>query len=167
MRAALIPLLVVLAAPAAAGVPLALAERQVVTLEFDRQPTRVATTDPDLVAVRPSGTRLAVTALKAGRATLEVGFADGATVSYDLAVEGAQRPVARSPAGPNQLEVAVAEERRFRAPGVERLLVEENGVARVAVEGETVSVVGVSPGAASLVVVGAGGAKTVWQIRVH
>jgi hypothetical protein len=167
MRAALIPLLAALAAaPAGAAVPLALAERQVVTLEFDRPPARVATTDPDLVSVKATGTRLSVTALRAGRATLEVAFADGATISYEVQVDGAKRPAARA-TGPNELELGVAEERRFRAPGIERLLVEENGVARVAAEGETVSVVGVAPGAASLVVVGAGGAKTVWHIRVR
>jgi hypothetical protein len=166
LRAALIAVLVAAAAPAASGTPLALAERQVVTLEFDRPVARVATTDPDLVSARTAGARLVLTALKGGRAALEVVFADGATVVYDLAVDGARRPAAR-PAGANELDLAVAEERRFRAPGVERVLVEENGVARVKVDGDVVSVVALSPGQASLVVVQAAGAKTTWQIRVR
>jgi hypothetical protein len=166
MRAALTGLLLAAAAPAAAGTPLALAERQVVTLEFDRPVARVAVTDPDLVAARAAGPRLTVTALKGGRAALEIVFADGASVVYDLAVDGARRPAAR-PAGPNDLDLAIAEERSFRAPGVERVLVEENGVARVSVHGEIVSVVGLSPGRASLVVVSAAGQKTAWQIRVR
>jgi hypothetical protein len=166
MRAALIAVLLLAAPAAGAGTPLALAERQVVVLEFDRPVARVALTDPDLVAARAAGPRLTVTALKGGRAALEVVFADGASIVYDLAVDGARRPAARAP-GPNDLHLAVAEERTFRAPGVERVLVEENGVARVSVRGETVVVVGLAPGEASLVVVGAAGAKTTWQIRVR
>jgi hypothetical protein len=160
-------LLVAAAAPAAAAVPLALAERQVVTLEFDRPVARLATTDPDLLAIQTTGARVRIAALRAGNATLEVAFADGGTVSYEVAVEGARRPAAaRSPA-PNQLELAVAEERRFRAPGVARVLLEENGVARVQVEGETVSVVAITPGEASLVIADGAGARTTWRIRVR
>jgi hypothetical protein len=166
MRAALTALLVAATGPAAAGVPLALAERQIVTLEFDRPVARVAITDPDLVAAKSTGTRLSVSALRAGRGALEVAFADGATVVYDLVVDGARRPAVRA-AGPNDIELAVAGERRFRAPGVARVLVEENGVARVAVQGETVSVVALAPGEASLVVVDGAGARTSWQIRVR
>ncbi len=166
MRAALSALLLALGTPAVAGAPLALAERQVVTLEFDRPVARVAVTDPDLVSARITGARLALTALRAGRATLEVAFADGATVAYDVTVEGARKPVARTP-GPNDIELSVAQERRFRAPGVARVLLEENGVARVSVQGETVSVVAVAPGQASLVVVDGAGTKTSWQVRVR
>lgn len=166
MRAALTAALLAAAAPAAAGAPLALAERQVVTLEFDRPVARVAVTDPDLVSARITGARLALTALRAGRATLEVAFADGVTVGYDVTVEGARKPVTRTP-GPNDIELSVAQERRFRAPGVARVLLEENGVARVSVQGETVSVVALAPGQASLVVVDAAGTKTTWQLRVH
>jgi hypothetical protein len=96
-----------------------------------------------------------------------VGFADGAIVVYDLVVEGARRSAARAPAAPNDIELAVAAEQRFRAPGVARVLVEENGVARVSVQGEMVSVVAIAPGEASLVVVDGAGAKTTWQIRVR
>jgi hypothetical protein len=166
VRGALIALLLAAALPAAAGTPLALAERQVVTLEFDHPVARVAITDPDLVAVRSAGRRVTITALKAGRATLELAFADGATVAYDVAVEGARRSATRA-AAPNEIELSVARERRFRAPGVARVLLEENGVARVTVDGETISVVGLAPGHASLVVVDGAGAKTTWQIRVR
>ncbi len=166
MRAALTALLLGAAAPAAAGAPLALAERQVVTLEFDRPVVRVAVTDPDLLSARTTGARLALTALRAGRATLEVAFGDGATVTYDVTVEGARKPVARALA-PNEIELTVAQERRFRAPGVARVLLEENGVARASVQGEMVSVVALAPGQASLVVVDGAGAKTTWQVRVR
>ncbi len=166
MRAALSAILLAAAAPAAAGAPLALAERQIVTLEFEEPVSRVATTDPDLVTVRSSGARVTLIAMKAGRASLELTFADGATVVYDVAVEGARRQAARA-AGPNDLELSVGQVRRFRSPGVARVLVEENGVARVSVEGENISVVALVPGQASLVVVGAAGAKTSWQIRVR
>jgi len=166
MRAALSAVLLAAAVPAAAGAPLALAERQVVTLEFEQPVARIATTDPDLVTVRSSGGRVTLTAVKAGRATLELTFADGATVAYDVAVEGAHRPAARA-ARPNEIELSVGQERRFRSPGVARVLVEENGVARVSVDGESISVVALAPGQASLVVVDGAGAKTAWQIRVR
>jgi hypothetical protein len=166
VRAALTAVLLAAAAPAAAGAPLALAERQVVMLEFDRPVARVAVTDPDLVSARTTGARLALTALRAGRATLEVAFADGVTVVYDVVVEGAREPVARPP-GPNDIDLSVAQERRFRAPGLARVLVEENGVARVSVQGEMVTVVALAPGQASLVVVDAAGTKTSWQVRVR
>ncbi len=166
LTAALLAAALVVARPAAAGAPLALAERQVVTLEFERAVARVTITDPDLVTVKTAGRRVTITALRAGRATLELAFADGATVAYDLAVEGAHRPAARSAAS-NEIDLSVAQERRFRSPGVARVLVEENGVARVSVDGETISVVALAPGQASLVVVDGAGAKTTWQIRVR
>jgi hypothetical protein len=166
MRAALTVLLLAAAAPAVAAAPLGLAERQVVTLEFDRPVLRLTITDPDLVSARSTGARVALTALKGGRATLEVVFADGAVTAFDVTVAAARRPEARL-AGANELDVAVAQERRFRAPGAARVLLEENGVARMTVEGETVSVVGLRPGLTSLVVVDGAGAKTTWQIRVH
>jgi hypothetical protein len=166
MRAALIAILLAAAEAAAAGTPLALAERQVVTLEFDRPVLRLTITDPDLVSARSTGTRVAITALKGGRATLEVTFPDGAVAAYDVAVAAARRQEARS-AGANEIDLAVAQERRIRAPGAARVLIEENGVARMSVEGETVSVVGLRPGQASLVVVDGAGAKTTWHVRVE
>lgn len=176
MRAALIALAVAAvaarvpagepAASAAAGVPLPLAERQVVALEFDRPVARVAVTDPDLLSVKTRGARVEVGALRGGRASLEVAFEDGATVVYDVAVSRAQRPATTS-AGPATLWVNVGEERRLRSPGVARVLVEENGVARVRIEGELVVVSGLSAGAASLVLVDAAGARTSWAVTVR
>jgi len=166
MRAAVIATLLAAAAPAGAAVPLALAERQVVTLEFQQAVTRVTTTDPDLLQVQVAARKVTVSALRGGRASLELAFPDGATVDYDVTVDAARVPVARA-AGPNEIALGVAEERRFRSPGVARVLVEENGVARVSVTGETVSVTGVAAGLSSLVLVDAAGAKTTWQIRVR
>jgi hypothetical protein len=168
MRAALMVLLLAAAGPAAAGAPLSISERQVVTLEFDRPVLRLAITDPDLVTAKVTGAHVAITALRAGRATLEVSFADGATAAYDVTVEGVRRAAvtAAAPAA-NELELFLAEERRFRFPGVARALVEENGVARVSVQGETVSVVALAKGQASLVLVDGAGAKTAWLIRVR
>jgi hypothetical protein len=167
MRAALMAVLVAAAAPAAAGAPLALGERQVLTLEFQQGVTRVATTDPDLLRVEVAGARVSIAALRGGRASLEITFADGATLAYDVTVEGARRPAGRAVAAANEISVAVGEERRFRAPGAARVLVEETGVARVAVDGEVISVTGVSPGNGSLVVVDGAGARTSWLVRVR
>ena len=169
MRAAVMAVLLGAAAPAAAATPLALAERQVLSLEFQQAVTRVSTTDPDLLRIQVSGPRVSVAALRGGRASLEIAFADGATVSYDVAVEAARRPAAVPPRSPaaNEVALAVGEERRLRAPGVARVLVEENGVARVAVQGDLVSIVGAAAGESSLVVVDGAGAKTTWQIRVR
>jgi hypothetical protein len=166
MRAALIATLLAAAAPAGAAVPLALAERQVVTLEFQQAVTRVTTTDPDLVQVQVATRKVTVAALRGGRASLELAFSDGATVAFDVTVDAARQPIARA-AAPNELAMGVAEERRLRAPGVARVLVEENGVARVSVTGETVTVTGLAAGLSSLVLVDGAGAKTTWQIRVR
>jgi hypothetical protein len=170
MRPALIAAVLVAlgAAPAArAGTPLAIAERQVVTLEFDRKVARIAVTDPDLLALQAQGTRVKVGASRAGRAALEIAFEDGATVVYDVAVEAARRPTAAAPEAPGQIALQIGEERRLRAPGVARVLLEENGVARVRVDGESLTVVGVSQGATSLVLVDRAGARTTWAIRVR
>ncbi len=158
---------VAVAAAARAGTPLALAERQVVTLEFDRKVARVAVTDPDLLALQAQGSRVKVGASRAGRAALEIAFEDGATVVYEVTVEAARRPAAAAAEAPGQIALQVGEERRLRAPGVARVLLEENGVARVRVDGESVSLVGVSPGATSLVLVDGAGARTTWAIRVR
>ncbi len=171
MRAALIGVALAVAIPVRAGppaaVPLALAERQVVTLEFDRPVARVAVTDPDLLSVRARGSRVEVGALRGGRASLEIAFEDGATAVYEVAVAAARRPAATAGAIPGTISLGVGEERRLRAPGVARVLVEENGVARVTVEGETVRLVAVSPGATSLVLVDGAGARTTWAVSVR
>jgi hypothetical protein len=170
MRLAMTLALLGAAAPALAGAPLALGERQVVSLEFQQPVARISTTDPDLLQVHVAGTKVSVIAARGGRASLEIAFADGATVTYDVTVEGVRRPAARTPAaapGPNELALAVGEEGRFRSPGLSRVLLEENGVARVTVQGETVSVIALARGDASLVVVDGAGAKRAWQIRVR
>ncbi|HEX9049001.1 MAG TPA: pilus assembly protein N-terminal domain-containing protein [Anaeromyxobacter sp.] len=168
MRAALIGVALLAAAPARAAAPaavkLTLAERQVVTLEFDRPVARVAVTDPDLLDVRARGSRVEVSGRRGGRASLEIAFEDGATVVYEVAVAPAAR---RAGAGEGAISLAVGEERRFRAPGVARVLVEENGVARVRVEGETVTVSGIAPGTTSVVLVDASGARTTRAIAVR
>ncbi|HEX9241198.1 MAG TPA: pilus assembly protein N-terminal domain-containing protein [Anaeromyxobacter sp.] len=167
MHAALIAL-VLAAAPAKAGAPLALAERQVVTLEFARPVVRVATTDPDLLAVQVTGAKVRVEASRAGRCTLDLTFGDGATVSYEVVVDPVRRTAtAVAPLGPNELELTVGQERRFKSPGISRALYEENGVVRVAVERDTVSIVGLSLGRSSVVLVNTDGDKTTWQVVVH
>lgn len=176
MRAALIALAgaLSLAAPAgaappaaaAAPVPLALAERQLVTLEFDRAVARIAVSDPDLLTLRTRGARVEVIAARGGRASLEIAFDDGATVAYDVTVSAARRPAVTAAGAPGEILLQVGEARRLRAPGVARVLVEENGVVRVAVEGETVTLTGVTAGATSVVLVDGAGARTTWSLRV-
>jgi hypothetical protein len=167
MRAALTVLLLAAASPAIAGTPLALAEGQVTTLEFARSVTRVATTDPDLLQVKVTGTRVRIEAARAGRCSLELTFPDGATVGYDVVVEPARRLASATHAAASEMVLSLGEERRFRFPGVSRALYEENGVARVLVEGETVSVVALAQGRSSLVLVDGAGTKTTWQIQVR
>ena len=167
MRAALIAAILLGPAAARGATPLPLAERQVVQLDFDRSVARVAVTDPDLLALRAQGTRLSVTALRGGRASLEIAFGDGATVVYEVTVEPARRPAAPAEGGAGEVALQVGEERRLRAPGVARVLLEENGVARVRVDGEDVTVTGVSQGVASLVLVDGAGARTTYTIRVR
>ena len=161
LAAAVAPL--VLAAPGRAGAPLALVERQVVTLEFDRAVARMTVTDPDVVALAATGGRVRVTALRGGRAAVELVFDDGVTVAYDLVVEGARR---RAEA-PGEIALGVGEERRVRFSRLARVLLEETGVARVRAEGDAVVVLGVSPGAASLVLVDASGGRESFSVRVR
>jgi hypothetical protein len=167
MRPALIAALVLgLAAPAGAraGTPIALAERQIVSLEFARPVARLAVTDPDVIALGADGTRVRLTGLRGGRASLEVVFDDGAVAAFDVIVD-ASRPGATAAA--HELRLAIGEERRVDAPGVARVLLEENGVARVRLDGGAVHVLGVSPGAASLVLVDGAGGRTSWSVRVR
>lgn len=170
MRAALTAAALALAAaaPAArAGTPLALSERQVVTLEFDRAVARIAVTDPDLLTLQAQGTKVKVAAARAGKAALEIAFDDGSTALYDVTVQAVRRREAAAPAGPGEIALQVGEERRLRAHGVARVLIEENGVARAKADGDGVTVVGVTPGTSSLVLVDAAGARTTWAIRVR
>jgi Pilus formation protein N terminal region len=169
VRAALIAALALAAAApeARAGTPLALSERQVVTLEFDRAVARLAVTDPDLLTLQAQGTRVKIAAARPGKAALEIAFEDGATAVYDVTVQAVRRPAAAAPATPGEIALQVGEERRLRAPGVARVLLEENGVARARADGQGVTVVGVAPGTSSLVLVDAAGARTTWAIRVR
>jgi len=158
--------LILPAALAAAATPLALAERQVVTLELARPVVRVATTDPDLLHLEPAGARLRVTALRPGRAQVDVTFDDGAVATWDVVVEGLRRPAGAGPAATGELTLAIGEARRLSAPGLTRLLVEETGVVRARAEGEAVVVTGLAVGRSSLVLVDAAGGRTTVPIRV-
>jgi Pilus formation protein N terminal region len=173
LPAALAVALALAAAPALAATPLALVERQVTTLEFTRPVASLATTDPDLLQLERAGTHLKVTALRGGRAQLDVIFDDGAQVTFDVAVGPLRGPTglaasAGGPsAGPVEVSLAVGEERRLPSPGLARVLIEENGVARVRAEGEAVIVVGVTPGRSSLVLVDGAGRRTTLPLRVR
>jgi hypothetical protein len=97
MRPSLIEALAVvlgLVAPvvAAAGTPIALAERQVVTIELVQPVARLAVTDLEVVGLEADGARVRVTGLRGGRAELRVVFADGAVADYELTVAAVSRP---------------------------------------------------------------------------
>lgn len=166
MRAALVAVALAAAGAARAGTPLAVAERQVVTLEFDRPVARLAVTDPEVVALERAGVRVKLTAARAGRCSVEVAFEDGATVTYDVVVAPALRAAARAP-GPGELELGVGEARTLPAAGIAHVLLEENGIARVEAQRDTVRVVGLARGTASLVLVDGAGARTTWSVRVR
>jgi len=163
-RAAALAVALLAGGSARAGTPVALAERQVATLEFDRPIARVSTSEPDVARLEAAGVRLRVIGARAGRAQVEVGFEDGAVVALDVTLAAATRPAATAP---GEVEVVVGAERRVPAAGVARVLVEENGVARVRADGQAVWITGVSPGTASLLLVDEGGARTTWTIRVR
>jgi hypothetical protein len=167
VRPALIAAALLAAAGARAGTPLAISERQVVTLEFDRAVAALSVTDPEVVALRPAGARVVVTGMRAGRAAVEVSFEDGTVASYEVTVAGARRTAGSAAAAPGELVLAVGEERRLQAAGVERVFLEENGVARVRVDGAAVRVTALAPGAATLVLVDGKGARTTHAIRVR
>jgi len=161
--------LLLAAAPARAGSPLSMTERQVVTLEFSQAIAGVAVTDLEVLALRPQGTRLQITAQRVGRASVEVSFGDGAAVTLDVTVEGARRTarVAPQPPAADEVQVALGEERRIPASDVTRVLVEENGVARARADGHAVFVTGLAPGSAAVVVIDGAGRRTSWTVRVR
>ena len=166
MRALLTVLALLVAAPARAATPLPLAERQVVTLEFTRPVARLATTDPDLLLLDAAAGRLRVTALRAGRAQVDVTFDDGATATFDVKVEPARGAAAPPAAVPGEVVLSVGEARRLPAPGLARVLLEENGVARAQAEAAAVVVTGLSPGRSSIVLVDGAGRRTTVPLRV-
>jgi hypothetical protein len=165
---ALLTIAALLASTAAtAATPLALAERQVVTLEFARPVARLATTEPDLLGVEPSGQRVKVTALRGGRAQLDVAFDDGASVTFDVTVSPLHRPGAAAAVAQGGVALSVGEQRRLPAPGLARALLEENGVAQVQAEAAAVVVTGLTPGRASLVLVDQAGRRTTVELTVR
>jgi hypothetical protein len=168
VRALLTGLALLLAAPAQGATPLLLAERQIVTLEFARPVARLATTDPDVLVLEPAGARLRITAVRAGRAQVEVAFDDGATASFEVTVEPARRPAAAGPAAaPAEVALAVGETRRLPFPGLARVLAEDNGVIRVRTESNVVVVTGVIVGRSSVVLQDGAGTRTTVPVRVH
>lgn len=166
MRAALIALLLGAPSLAAAGTPVAVAERQVVTLEFAQPVQRLAVSDPDALGLKASGSTVKVQGLRAGRVQLDVTFTDGATASFDVTVEPLKRSTVRAPA-PDEIELAVGQERVVPAPAGAQVLLEDNGVARASQDGRGVVVRGLVPGSASLVVVDPAGGRANWKVRVY
>jgi len=157
--------LALLAGPAAAT-PLALGERQVLVLEFTRPVAKLGVTDADVLLLEASGTRLKVTGQRAGRCQLEVTFDDGATLAWEVTVAALRRPGAAPAAGPGELELAIGEERRVPAPGLARVLFEENGALKVRPEQEAVVLVAVGAGRSSVVLVDGAGKRTTLTVRV-
>jgi len=156
-------------ATGADAVPLALAEGQVVTLQFDRAVAQVAVTDLAIVKVRALEKRIEVTGSAGGRSRMVVELERGGRVAYEVQVAGLSgggRP-APPAADPNALELSVGDERRIPAPGASRLLVEEGNVARVRAEAGAVVVTAQSSGTTSIIVVDGAGAKTTYTIHVR
>jgi hypothetical protein len=159
--------LALLAPPAApAMVPLVLGERQAVTLEFTRPVAKIGVTDAGALLLEPAGTRLKVTGLRGGRSQVELGFDDGSTLVWEVSVVAA-RPAGPAPAiGPDELELALGEERRVAAPGLARVLFEEGGVVTVRAEAQAVVLVATGAGRASVVLVDGTGRRTTLSVRV-
>jgi Pilus formation protein N terminal region len=159
--------LVLLATPTAPTlVPLALGERQVVTLEFTRPVAKLGVTDADALLLEPSGTRVKVTALRAGRSQVEVTFDDGVTLAWDVTVVAPRKVGSAAVAGAGELELAVGEERKIAAPGLARVLFEESGVVKVRPEREAVVLTATGAGRASVVLVDGAGKRTTLTVRV-
>jgi hypothetical protein len=159
--------LTLLAPPIPTSVPLLLGERQVVTLEFARPVGKLGVTDAESLQLEPSGTRLKVTALKAGRSQLEVVLDDGASLSWDVTVVAARKAGPVTVGGPGEVELAVGEERKVAAPGLARILFEETGVIKVRPESEAVVLIGIGAGKASAVLVDGAGRRTTLTVKVR
>jgi hypothetical protein len=158
--------LALLAPPALpSAVPLALGERQVVTLEFSRPVARLGVTDAEALLLEAQGTRLKVTAQRAGRSQLEVIFDDGAVLAWDVTVV-APRKGSTPVAAPGELVLAIGEERRLPAPGLARVLFEENGALKLRTEPEAVVLTATGAGRAEVVLVDAAGKRTTLAVRV-
>ncbi len=164
---ALLTALALVAPPAApAAVPLTLGERQVLTLELAQPVARLGVTDPDALRLEPSGPRVKITALRAGRCQLEVVFDDGATLAWDVTVVAARRAGAAPAGKPGDLELGVGEERRVAAPGLARILFEEGGVVKVRADGDAVVVTATGVGRAEVVLVDGAGKRTTLSVKV-
>jgi hypothetical protein len=167
MRAALTALLAAAwPALATAAVPVVLAERQVLTLEFAQPVQRLAVSDTEAIGLKASGSAVKVQGLRAGRVQLDVIFTDGATASFDVRVEPLKRTAAR-PLAPDELELAVGQERVVPSAAGSQALLEDNGVARAEQDGRGVRVRGLTPGTTTLVVVDPSGGRTTWKLRVR
>lgn len=166
MRLAVILFACALPLLAAAAEPVALTERQVVTLEFAQPIQRLAVSDPEAVGFKVVGNSVRLQGLRAGRMQLDVVFVDGATASFDVKVEPLRRSESR-PLAPDEMELEVGQERTVPSPPGAQVLLEDNGVARAVQDSRGVVVRGIRPGATSLVVVDPSGARTTWKLRVR
>jgi hypothetical protein len=167
MHALLISLLLAASTQGPVNVPLWLGERQVVTLEFARPVARLAVSDADLVALEPAGTRLKVTAQRAGRGHVEVIFDDGLVTTYEVVVVPAKKaspPADAAAAG--ELVLSLGEERRVASPGLERVLYEENGAVKVRSEPGAALISAVNPGKASVLLIDSAGKRTSLTVKV-
>src|SRR5512134_1422806 len=90
-------------------VPLALAEGQVVTLQFAKPVGHLGLSDLAVVQVKASGSRVEVVGLHGGRTSLVVQLEDGGSVSYDVQVAGARRVAAPAALDPSLIELRVGE----------------------------------------------------------
>jgi hypothetical protein len=104
--------------------------------------------------------------MRAGRVQVDVAFADGATATFDVTVEPLRAAVAKPPA-PDEIALAVGQERVIPSPPGAQVLLEETGVVRAYQDARGVVVQGIAPGSGSLVVVSPTGARTTWKLRVR
>ncbi len=165
-QAALLALALAVPGSGGAAAPVIVVERQVVTLEFAQSVRRLAVSDPDAIGLKATGSTVRLTGLRPGRVQLDVVFADGATATFDVAIEPLGRTAAK-PLAPDEIELEVGQERTLPAPAGAQVLLEDNGVARAVQDGRSLRIRGVAAGSASLVVVDPSGARTTWKLRVR
>jgi hypothetical protein len=118
------------------------------------------------VQLESLGTRLKVTGQRAGRSQLEVTFDDGAMLAWDVTVV-APRKAAAPVSAPGELVLSIGEERRVPAPGLARVLFEENGALRLRTEPEAVVLTATGAGRAEVVLVDGAGKRTTLAVRVR
>jgi hypothetical protein len=166
MRAPLIAALLALPWGAAALAPVILVERQTVTLDFTQPVQRLAVSDPEVVAMQAAGSSVKVSGQRAGRVQIDVVFADGAIATFEVVVEPVRRAVVK-PLAPDEIELAVGQERVIPSLAGAQVLLEDTGVARAFQDGRGVVVRGIAPGVGSLVIVNPSGARTTWKLSVR